>query len=318
MIHLESPYRNLKLIGKRLLNSTWLWPSVVTIHPTDLCNHKCDWCWYERSSKSVDIENLIKAVDIFVNNDVNEIVVSGGGEPLMHSRIDMLLDYLSTKVDIERRLYTNGSLIYKHPLVTNAFDYVRVSLDAGDPELYAKYHGTESSVYYEIFSMLEKIKGKNTQIKTGISMLVTDKNVHTCEQMYWDCVKYEVDYILFKPIIKGMFRLELPSLPQFPEDSLVGVEVDSGPLFQGGKINTLNIPYSIVSLNIMLGADCGLYPCYHLTTSNFEISSFIRKDWEKEIGGESHKRILNAYMNHPHPCRVHDAWAFWKSQQIID
>src|SRR3954453_6203928 len=147
MEHPDSPSRDTLVISAP---AAPLWPATITIHPTDRCNHSCEWCWFKRSRMEIDMHEAIKALDQLILMGAREIIVSGGGEPLLHPDIDILLAYLKEKVNVHRRLYTNGSLMGKHLLACDSFDYIRVSIDAGGEDLYAKLHGTNRAMYLTI------------------------------------------------------------------------------------------------------------------------------------------------------------------------
>ena len=95
-MHPDDVRRDFSHIVARVSNGTDVdGPTLLTIHPTDVCNHRCPWCWFDRTSASVDMRRTIHTVDALVASGITEVIVSGGGEPLLHRDIQSLLEFLA-------------------------------------------------------------------------------------------------------------------------------------------------------------------------------------------------------------------------------
>jgi uridine kinase/pyruvate-formate lyase-activating enzyme len=286
-----------------------LGPSLVTIHPTDACNHRCSWCWFERSSASIDMLRTLKTVDALVSRSAAEIWVSGGGEPLLHARIRELLRYLAGNRNLRRRLYTHGGLLPRFDrAVCEAFDYVRISIDAGDPTLYASMHGTDPAAFQRLFCTARDMRCAGVDV--GMSMVVTDENVASIPGLVDRCSEFGIPYVFLKPVMHGMWREPMPSSVELDAltDGAVNVCVRHAERRAWSSIEALPAP--VASLSLTLNADNSIYPCCHLTSQDWRISEVGSPVDEAFI--RHHESIAHAYAKTPHACLIHDAWYAWQ------
>jgi organic radical activating enzyme len=93
---------------KMLINKK-LAPIHVQLYPTNKCNLKCNFC--SVADREKDIELDIEKIKTFFNrfNTIQSVTISGGGEPLLYSKIKELIDFLHDK-NIKIGLVTNGYL----------------------------------------------------------------------------------------------------------------------------------------------------------------------------------------------------------------
>ncbi len=74
------------------------------------CNLRCSWCDTKYALNKTDATSYEKIEDIvlFVKNSGLKLVTITGGEPLLHTKIGVLLEKLSCVADVE--IETNGSI----------------------------------------------------------------------------------------------------------------------------------------------------------------------------------------------------------------
>lgn len=129
-------------------------PRVLQITPTNACDLNCSYCCcseVDRKEK-LTLEQLKEIVDIAVRLDVRAFVISGGGEPMLHSDILKFIDY-ATEQGIKCALITNGNHFQDYMIPTlQKLQWCRVSFD-DDRKLTEKY--------YRTLSVIEKIPAVN-------------------------------------------------------------------------------------------------------------------------------------------------------------
>jgi MoaA/NifB/PqqE/SkfB family radical SAM enzyme len=112
----------------RMLIDKKLAPIHVQLYPTNKCNLKCNFC--SVADREKDIELDIEKIKTFFNrfNTIQSVSISGGGEPLLYSKIKELIDFLYDK-NIKIGLVTNGYLFDKLDFETiKKLTWCRISL----------------------------------------------------------------------------------------------------------------------------------------------------------------------------------------------
>jgi len=292
------------IIDRRRCQDT-LWPKWVTVHLTDLCNHHCDWCWYSRSEQSISPELLIDAINVLASKECSEITVSGGGEPLLYPAFSDVLEALALLPSIRKRLYTNGSLLGRFAASAHVFDYIRVSIDAGGSESYAKEHRAPRSVYHDTLELLGIWASRPNLVDVGISVVVHSRNVSNLPQLVQDCERYGINKIFLKPKMRGLVRESFPHIAELYSDSVrIHFVRDLGVYGQPDE--------QASSLAALLSTNDSIYPCCHLQSERFKIASLrdirTHERAARVFGGPRHLDALRSYSSIGHPCRIHDAW----------
>jgi MoaA/NifB/PqqE/SkfB family radical SAM enzyme len=107
-------------------------PLVVEFDPTTACNLGCPECISGSllgagGFSSSAIDDILAS---FVELGVKAVVLIGGGEPMMHPRIEHIINYLYEN-NIHIGITTNGLFIESHlDLVATKVSWLRVSVDA--------------------------------------------------------------------------------------------------------------------------------------------------------------------------------------------
>jgi radical SAM protein with 4Fe4S-binding SPASM domain len=138
-------YKEIKDINKGIFN----YPRFMALYPTNACQFNCTFCDYKELNHT-KVRELSETewkyiLDTFKNLDGEAIGLSGGGEPLMLSTIEKLLEY-TNKLDLKVGLVTNGLNIDKqnrrelYELLHNC-SYVRISFEAGSEQEFNRIKG---------------------------------------------------------------------------------------------------------------------------------------------------------------------------------
>ncbi len=123
-------------------------PIVVEVHPTDLCNHRCSYCFHggvgndaTRRNEMLSVDQYSDLFDEAEEMGVQEISVSGGGEPFLYKGIDRLLSNLGSRT-MRTRLITHGNQI---PEEVDQYlldiDELRFSIDTTNQQEYNRIRG---------------------------------------------------------------------------------------------------------------------------------------------------------------------------------
>lgn len=176
---------------------------------TNACDQKCPDCPGGRNNnQSLDLDTAENYVYQIKALGGKSIVLTGGGEPLLNSIITKVVKYIHYSKGMDVSLITNGTQLNKD----NVFDivenctWVRVSLDAGSPEIYKFTHGCNKKTFKSVLggiSLLVEAKkaklpeGYNCTI--GVAFLTHNKTRKDMLVFTKLCQWLGVDYVQFRP-----------------------------------------------------------------------------------------------------------------------
>jgi len=121
-----------------------LYPKEVRYILLRKCNHLCTYCHYERASEeNNEIPYNILEREIKNNKKNIDIVHLTGGEPLLYSSFNKLIDYLN-KNKFTSHVTTNGSLIHTKLKQLKKITDVHVSLPSLNERNYKKITRTNN------------------------------------------------------------------------------------------------------------------------------------------------------------------------------
>jgi cyclic pyranopterin phosphate synthase len=128
----------------------------LRISVTDRCNFRCVYCMPKEvfdddyaflpRSKLLSFEEIVRVAQIFVDQGVEKIRITGG-EPLLRRHIENLIEQLA-KLPVEITLTTNGSLLRKkaQALKDAGLHRVTVSLDGIDDAVFKRMNDVDYAV----------------------------------------------------------------------------------------------------------------------------------------------------------------------------
>ena len=148
-------------------------PLFFSIEPTNRCNFKCIYCPQayptgenmEKGDMDVELfEIIIKR--IAQTKPVNQIFLTGNGEPLLHPQLEEFIN-LTCKYNLYPSFTSNGSLLTSDRIdsLANAGDF-SITIDfSPHKELYQKNRigGNWEKVYHNLKNLLQFKKEKNRQ-----------------------------------------------------------------------------------------------------------------------------------------------------------
>jgi len=195
-------------------------PLVIELDPTTICNLACHDCISGNLLNQGGFSNdrLLQLVSEFATAGVRAVVLIGGGEPMAHPKFGEIVEALC-KSDIHVGVTTNGTLLGKFQKQSALTRWLRVSVDAGSPEVFAEFrpHRSGRSQFDLVIRNMEEF----AKVKTGLlgySFLILSKfassgelvstnasDIHKAAQLAKDI---GCDYFEVKPAFDLMHYLQ--------------------------------------------------------------------------------------------------------------
>lgn len=187
-------------------------PQTVEVDLTDgACNQACGHCSFSSGEggelQQIDADALHGALTEMYELGTRAVEFVGGGEPTTHRRVADIIS--ATKNigagDMHIGIITNGVLAERLLPVADALDYVRVSLDAGDADLYAQLHGAPAWQFNKVLRNVERLREAIPRSRTmglGLAYLVVPPKNHQEQpvvQATQLAVETGVNYIVYRP-----------------------------------------------------------------------------------------------------------------------
>ncbi len=163
-------------------------PLHVRCKPTNRCNHACAYCCYrsedlflsERMNERDEIprDKMAEIAADLVAMNVRAVTFTGGGEPLLYPHIAATVRTLADG-GVKVAMLSNGGLLQGEvaQLLARRAVWVRVSMDAADPALYARSRRVSEREFARVCDNLAAfaaIPGRTCTL--GINLIVTRDN----------------------------------------------------------------------------------------------------------------------------------------------
>ena len=171
-------------------------PAQVQIILSDLCNQDCHFCAYRMSggfsseqfgeggnknpNRKIPSAKAIEILDDCASLGVKAIQFTGGGEPTVHADHLLLFEY-AQNLGLETSLVTNGVLFRDGwEFSLPKMKWVRVSIDASSPEMYAAVRRVKPEFYEialsHVTALAAEIKKQGTDCFLGVGYVITREN----------------------------------------------------------------------------------------------------------------------------------------------
>jgi MoaA/NifB/PqqE/SkfB family radical SAM enzyme len=204
---------DLELAGVLHGESAFVGPEQVVVDLTNRCNNNCIGCWTRSpllrdlepsaqwQSQEIPYDNVIHLLNDLYDLKTRRVRFTGGGEPLLHPRLDEIL--VACK---QRRLITcittNGSLLDEERVKLFAdlpVDELAVSLWAASPEMYSRTHPSKTERTFEkarhaleLLCSVKKVRPRVT-----LSNVLFAMNYEEAELMYSFARRVGADAVYF-------------------------------------------------------------------------------------------------------------------------
>lgn len=184
-------------------------PITVEFDMTNLCNHRCPECVvnYFRLADDISLSReLAKNIVMqLAKNKIRGLIFTGGGEPLCNPYVLEIVEVAKAK-GLDLGFITNGSLLNEKSAksILKNCTWVRVSLDAGSPEIFQLTHGMDRKEFNNVLDKIELLVRIKKRIKSnctvGVGFLTCDSTISDMLRATVLTKKLRVDYLQFRPM----------------------------------------------------------------------------------------------------------------------
>lgn len=295
-------------------------PRMVVLHLNYLCNHACVGCDFRRENRELhhnpDPRTLDRLAAAVIATGAEAVELSGGGEPLLAPGIERLIRRFR-KAGLAVGLLTNGSALRGSVLETviRHCAYVRISLEAGSPAVFARVKGVaDPGEFRRIVANIRAAVALKRRLRSAIKINL----------------KYTVGTINrgdLAPAARLAARLGVDSLQVRPYENCPITFPDPEPVERElvrlrarwrGKlpiIGSVRFPRSTrrcwltpLITTVDSFGDVFLCPYYRHRRDRHRVGNLLRQPWSKLWGSATHRRRLGGIRPaecNRYACRFH-------------
>lgn len=205
-----------------------VYPIQVEISPTQFCNHKCSFCYYEYTARNKNfldrkvLENLLRELQTL---GTKAIFYSGEGEPLLNKDLpDMIA--LGAELGFDQALNTNATALTEQPMqaILPHLEWMRVSVNGVNAEDYARVHKCPPAHFDLVLSNIERAaafkKEHGLKVVIGVQCVYTGQELDELYNLVSRLKSFGVSYFSLKP---GMPHPDNPNFEAAPFPSQEGL-----------------------------------------------------------------------------------------------
>lgn len=184
-----------------------IYPIYMEISPSGACNHRCAFCALDfmgYQKRYLDTAILKERLTEMGQLGLRSVMFGGEGEPLLHKQIVEIICH-TKKSGIDIALTTNTVLL-KESLseqILAYLEWIKVSINAGTRETYAKIHRTNAADFdcaIKNLSHAAKIKReRGYKCTLGMQILLLPENKHEVVLLAEIAKDIGMDYLVVKP-----------------------------------------------------------------------------------------------------------------------
>ena len=300
------------------------YPILVDFNLTNICNNRCPLCVSSesRDKTTVSFEDAKYVINQLKEVDVKALYFAGGGDPTCHPNLEQIIRFVKDN-EMEVAVCTNGCRMPEGVVeaIVSCCSWMRISLDADNPEIYKKTHGMDERIFNQVLNNMSALAEKRRETKSDVVLGVTYLlGPHTIPGIY-NAAKLVrergMDYLRFRPFFEwnGKKENEIDGEAMFKElrrckeleneDFSVSYpeeRVESMTTVKTARYKECYVPHLIAAINTNLK----LYPCCILRNNEKYCLGDLNKQSFKEIWtSEKRKRVheLINLQDCPHPCQ---------------
>lgn len=254
------------------LKSEDCYPLDVVLHLNTTCNHKCDFCYnilnLQTSGKGtyyLDSDYAVRIIDKLSAYEIDKLIISGGGEPLLHKDIKRIIE-TTVKQNFSTFLYTNiDSNITDLMDLLNKLDGLNVNINTSNKELYRTTRGKNAN-FHRMKRNLEALSKEKQNISATV--IIRDNTIQGLEETIYWLAGLEIKQINISPAFDlnysdniGTSQKSLERMGRIKEkihDTNVRILEPEGESVKEGNGRVYCKSHYF---DITIGADYGVYPC---------------------------------------------------------
>jgi MoaA/NifB/PqqE/SkfB family radical SAM enzyme len=210
----------------------YIGPEIVTLNINNSCNLSCKYCWTHAPGNPAHFEKAIffpweKFVGIVndsVDLNVDQIYITGSGEPTIHPLFRDMMRHLELQ-PVYVKLFTNATFPLDYCADVIKGDHVVIDLSAVDRQQYHDLQGKD--LFDRVVANIERLVSLRDSGKPGfqveIAYIVNALNINQKQKMQDLASKLGVNAVYFKIMNVHAYNKEI-SLPKSSMPDLKGEE----------------------------------------------------------------------------------------------
>lgn len=195
-----------------------VYPIYWEITTAGSCNHRCYFC----SVDSIDYPDIAIDTEILGhrmrearNLGVKSVMFAGTGEPLVHRQINEIVES-AVGCGLDAAFTTNGVALNRLETLSKC-SWVKVSINAGTQETYAKVHRTKERDWTRVWRNIEAAAKRKGSCALGVQCVVLPDNWTEMDDLANRAMESGADYLVLKPYSVGTFQAHAPVMTDYRE-----------------------------------------------------------------------------------------------------
>lgn len=210
--------RNLRRVKGARDKKVYVGPKVVALDINNSCNLTCQYCWThapgnpEHFAKPhfFSLEKFFEVVRDCVELEVDQVDITGQGEPTMHPSFREMMRYVEDK-PITTTLYTNATFPPEYCSDVIRCDHIIVDLSAVNREQYLEVQGKD--LFDRVIANIKRLVSLRDESKPGfiieIVYILNILNVNQKNEMLGLASKLGVPIVDFKKMNTHAYNKEI-------------------------------------------------------------------------------------------------------------
>lgn len=184
-----------------------VYPIYAEISPSGACNHRCTFCaldYMEYKPRFLDSLVLQERLTEMGQLGVRSVMYGGEGEPLLHRDMGKIVRH-TKDAGIDVAITTNGVLLTKALCeeILESTSWIKISLNAGTPETYARVHRTKEADFEKVIANLRQAvhlqQNIGSRCTIGAQLLLLPENADEIELLAKTIRDIGLNYLVIKP-----------------------------------------------------------------------------------------------------------------------